>query len=45
MVFENGVLCRILEPERDEAAVGWTKLHNKELHNFYFLPDIIRKSN
>jgi hypothetical protein len=24
---------------------GWRKLHNKELHNFYCYPDIIRMIN
>jgi hypothetical protein len=29
-------------PKRDEAGGGWRKLHNEELHNFYFSPSIIR---
>jgi hypothetical protein len=26
----------------DEVIGGWRKLHNKELHNLYSLPSIIR---
>jgi len=33
--FENRVLRRILGPKREEVAVGWRRLHNEELHNFY----------
>jgi hypothetical protein len=36
------VLRRINEPKRDEVTGGWRKLHNEELHNFYFSPNIIR---
>jgi hypothetical protein len=41
-VFENRVLRRIFEPRRDEVAGDWRKLPNKELHNLYSLPNIIR---
>jgi hypothetical protein len=41
-VFENRVLRRILGPKRDELTGGWRKLHNKELHNLYSSPSIIR---
>jgi hypothetical protein len=37
-VFENRVLRRISGPKRDEV----TGLHNKELHNLYSSPSIIR---
>jgi hypothetical protein len=30
-VFENRVLRRIFEPERDEVTRKWRRLHNKEL--------------
>jgi hypothetical protein len=40
-VFENRVLKRIFGAERDEMTGGWTKLYN-ELHNLYFLPNIVR---
>jgi hypothetical protein len=41
-VFENRVLRRIFGPKREEVAEGWRKLHNKELHNLYASPNIIR---
>jgi hypothetical protein len=41
-VFENRVLRRIFEPKRDEVTREWRKLHNKELHDLYFSPSIIR---
>jgi hypothetical protein len=41
-VFENRVLRRIFGPRRDEVMGDWRKLHNEELHNLYFSPNIIR---
>jgi hypothetical protein len=41
-VFENGVLRRIFEWKRDEVVGSLRKLHNKELHNLYSSPSIIR---
>jgi hypothetical protein len=41
-VFENRVLRKILGWKKDEIIGGWRKLHNKELHNFYSSPSIIR---
>ena len=41
-VFENKVLKRILGPKRDEVTGEWRKLHNEELTNLYFSPNIIR---
>jgi hypothetical protein len=41
-VFENRVLRRIFGPKRDEVTGEWRKLHNKELHDLYFSPSIIR---
>jgi hypothetical protein len=41
-VFENRVLRRILRAKRDEMTGGWRKLHNKELHNLYSSPNIVR---
>jgi hypothetical protein len=41
-VFENRVLKRIFDPKRDEVMGDWRKLHNEELHNLYFSPNIIR---
>jgi hypothetical protein len=41
-VFENRVLTRIFGPRRDGVTGEWGKLHNKELHNLYSSPSIIR---
>jgi hypothetical protein len=41
-VFENKVLRRIFGPKRDEVMGGWSKLHNKELHDLYSPSSIIR---
>jgi hypothetical protein len=42
-VFENRVLRRIFGPTRDEVTGDWRKLHNRELHNLYSSPDLIRQ--
>jgi hypothetical protein len=36
------VLRRIFGPKRDEVTGEWRKLHNKELHDLYSSPGIIR---
>jgi hypothetical protein len=41
-VFENRVLRRIFGPKRDGVMGRWRKLHNKEVHNLYSSPSIIR---
>jgi hypothetical protein len=41
-VFENRVLRRIFGPKRVEVTGEWRKLHNKELHDLYSSPSIIR---
>jgi hypothetical protein len=41
-VFENMVLRGIFGPKRDEVTGEWRKLHNKELHDLYSSPSIIR---
>jgi PAS domain-containing protein len=41
-VFENRVLRRIFGPKRDEVTGEWRQLHNKELHDLYSSPSIIR---
>jgi hypothetical protein len=41
-VFENRVLRRIFGPKRDEVKGEWRKLHNKERHDLYSSPSIIR---
>jgi hypothetical protein len=42
-MFENRALKRILGRERDEVTGEWSKLRNKELHNLYLSPNIIRQ--
>jgi hypothetical protein len=42
MVCENRALRGISGPKGDEVTGGWGKLHNEELHNMCFLPDIVR---
>jgi hypothetical protein len=39
-VFEKRVLRRIFGPKRDEVTAEWRKLHNEELHDLYFSPNI-----
>jgi hypothetical protein len=41
-VFEDRVLKRIFGPKREEVLGCWRKVRNEELHNSYFLPNIIR---
>jgi hypothetical protein len=41
-VFENRVLGIILGPKRDEVTREWIKLHNKEFHDLYCSPTILR---
>jgi hypothetical protein len=40
-VFENRVVRRIFEPERDEVMGGWRKPYNEELRNLYPSASII----
>jgi len=41
-VFENRVLRRIFGPRRDEVTGEWRELHNEELNELYFSPNIFR---
>ena len=41
-VFENGKLRRVFGPKRDEVTGEWRKLHNEELSDLYYLPNIVR---
>jgi hypothetical protein len=40
-VFKNRVFRRAFGPKRDEVTEEWRKLHNEELNDLYFLPDIV----
>jgi Txe/YoeB family toxin of Txe-Axe toxin-antitoxin module len=42
-VSENRVLRRISGPKRDEVTGDLRKLHNEELHNLQFSPDVIKR--
>ena len=39
-VFENRVLRRIFGPKREKVTGEWRKLHNEELNDFYYSPNI-----
>jgi len=41
-VYENRVLRRVFESQRDEVRGEWRKLHNEELRDLYSLPNIVR---
>jgi hypothetical protein len=43
-VFVNRVLRKIFGPKRDGITAEWRKLHNKDLHNLYSSPNIIRQN-
>ena len=41
-VFEIRVLRRVFVSKRDEVTGEWRKLHNEELNDLYYLPNIVR---
>jgi hypothetical protein len=41
-VFENRVLNGVFGPKRDKVTMEWRKLHNEELSDLYFSPNILR---
>ena len=40
-VFENIVLRRIFGPRRDEVTGEWRKLHNEDVNDLYYSPNIL----
>jgi hypothetical protein len=41
-VFKNRLLRKILGLKRDKVTGEWRKLHNEELNDLHFSPNIIR---
>jgi hypothetical protein len=41
-MFENRVLRKIFGSKRDEVTRDWCKLHNDELNDLYYSPNIVR---
>jgi len=41
-VFEKRVLWKIFGPKRDKVTGDWRRLHNEELRELYYSPNIIR---
>ena len=41
-MFENTVLRRAFGPKRGDVTEEWRKLHNEELSDLYYLPNIVR---
>ena len=39
------MLRRVFGPKRDEVRGEWRKLHNEELSDLYYLPNIVRVIN
>ena len=40
-VFENRLLRKVFGPKKDEVTGEWRELHNKELNDLYFSPNIV----
>jgi hypothetical protein len=43
-VFENRLLRKIFGPKRNKVTGGWKKLHNEELRDVYFSPNLLEGS-
>jgi hypothetical protein len=41
-LFENRLLRRLFGPKRNKVTREWRKLHNEELNDLYFSPNIFR---
>ena len=41
-MFENRVIRRIVGPKRDEVIGERRKLHNEELNDLYYSPNVVR---
>jgi hypothetical protein len=41
-VFERRVLRRVFGLKKDEVTREWSKLHNEELNDLYYSPNIIQ---
>jgi hypothetical protein len=41
-LFERRVLRKIFGPKREDVTGGWRELHNKEVHNLFSSPNIVR---
>ena len=41
-VFENKLFRRIFRPKRDEVTREWSNLHNEDLNDLYWSPNIVR---
>jgi hypothetical protein len=43
--FENRMLRKIFGSRKVDVTGGWRKLHNEQLHNVYYSPNVMGKIN